>query len=300
MATKFASYSGYHYAGNNPVMLNDPTGADFTVIVPDYYNPGHYQVITQKVDEPVCLSCRSSQAADEYKEFLRESQAFFDDAARQRAADAATLQWVQNIFNSVPAGQNRLITPNGNASNGYWSEYLTSYIDTDGQFTIESGTSFVPAQLGKPEQEIKDFYFKNFGWSQGLADIKVGAPPNFFIDEQGLISDGNKSVLARTIPGKNNTSTIYVSPLLSRATEKWLFGILGHETVHVYDNFKHGYDTSGASEYNAWSWSIQWAKAIGDPLAETDALNARDRFKANQNANFNYLEYGLPNVPVTP
>jgi hypothetical protein len=55
---------------------------------------------------------------------------------------------------------------------------------------------------GKSEQEIKDFYFKNFGWSQGLADIKVGAPPNFFVDERGLISDGHKSVLARTIPGK--------------------------------------------------------------------------------------------------
>jgi hypothetical protein len=140
----------------------------------------------------------------------------------------------------------------------------------------------------------------NFGWSQGLADIKVGAPPNFFINEQGLISDGKTSVLARTIPGKNNTSTIYVSPLLARATEKWLFGILGHETVHVYDNFKHGYDTSGASEYNAWSWSLQWAKDIGDPLAEMEALNNRDRFRANQNTNFNYLDYGLRTVPITP
>jgi hypothetical protein len=68
----------------------------------------------------------------------------------------------------------------------------------------------------------------------------------------------------------------------------------------VYDNFKHGYDTSGASEYNAWNWTLQWAKDIGDPLEEMDALNNRDRFRANRNNDFNYLDYGLPTVPVTP
>ena len=56
MATKFASYSAYHYAGNNPVMLNDPTGADFTIIVPDGSRPGNLQAVTERVDEPASSS----------------------------------------------------------------------------------------------------------------------------------------------------------------------------------------------------------------------------------------------------
>ncbi len=79
-------------------------------------------------------------------------------------------------------------------------------------------------------------------------------------------------MLALTIPGKDNLSTIYVSPLLAQATNKWIFGILDRETVHVYDNFTHGYDVSGASEYNAWSWTLQWSRDIGDPDTEIDAI----------------------------
>jgi len=37
-------------------MLNDPTGADFTIIVPDGSRPGYWQVITMKVDEPASSS----------------------------------------------------------------------------------------------------------------------------------------------------------------------------------------------------------------------------------------------------
>ncbi len=121
LATKFASYSAYHYAGNNPVMLNDPTGADFTVTVPDGSRPGYWQVVTMKVDEPT-PSYAGREASENYKAFLTESQAFYDYAASQRNQDAATQQWVQNIYNSVPNGTNAQLRNTGQGSFDMWVE----------------------------------------------------------------------------------------------------------------------------------------------------------------------------------
>lgn len=145
MATKFASYSAYHYAGNNPVIFNDPTGADFTVTVPHPTKPGYWQVITQKVDVPA--SYAGNEAADRYKKFVEESPALrhYAEMLQKQEQDAATLQWIQNIFNSVPAGQNATITPNADGS-GYYYESMTSYVDTDGQVTVESRMNFVAQQ----------------------------------------------------------------------------------------------------------------------------------------------------------
>ncbi|HEY9047906.1 MAG TPA: RHS repeat-associated core domain-containing protein, partial [Ohtaekwangia sp.] len=66
MATKFASFSGYHYAANNPIMLNDPTGRDFTITVntkngPQYFNVKYHEY---SVDNSNWTSGRSVETWD--------------------------------------------------------------------------------------------------------------------------------------------------------------------------------------------------------------------------------------------
>jgi hypothetical protein len=59
MATKYASLSGYHYSGNNPVMFNDPSGAD-----PD-------------------VNATAQQFAEEAKRALAEAASFWSESSNK-------------------------------------------------------------------------------------------------------------------------------------------------------------------------------------------------------------------------
>lgn len=162
MAAKYASMTPYNYAFNDPVALNDPSGAD-----PWWeFGPNGASRLETTTD-------RWQRTGDAYMAFRGRSlsvRGSMDLQNSQMHADAAAVRNGQmgldeytNLYESVPEGNTLLALQQAGIayqnSGGQWG-YGTSYVTATGYHDVTFGYKFVPFKKGVKQGEIWYYVLK--------------------------------------------------------------------------------------------------------------------------------------------
>jgi RHS repeat-associated protein len=300
LATRSHAFTPYHYAGNNPIGANDPSGL-VKQYYANYWDDPQWQYTVWPMIAPKTVG------------------AAFD------AIDAVASGWTVDAgggsggggsggmgggagtividFNNLPENsQTTIFFDNGEpvmvmqtAEYNIPSPGNGAVSNSDDAFGHGPNAQGSLTQSGLTDDQVKSFAAKTFGWPQALGDIKTSKPDGFTLVNGKF--DGKYGAVTLPSNDVEGAYDIYLSPS-SMSSMGQLFLNLGHEYVHVYDDFQFGYPTSqamlGATEYNAYSWSIAAAQAMGNSSAVNAYTQYRDYYSTYQNSNYNYQNYGLP------
>jgi RHS repeat-associated protein len=170
MAEHDHTLSPFVYGGNNPIVYNDPTG-----LMRPYIDVDQIRAQYATVNLNPGMSFDGNHQWSDYWE-TGGGGGGSGSGLGGSSTDYAIKDALEALGINVSIGVNGGVSINGsaytatgNGSNGYWHETMTSYVDTDGQVTVESGMSFVPfqAQQGGPGLYTNERDALNALWGLG-------------------------------------------------------------------------------------------------------------------------------------
>jgi RHS repeat-associated protein len=162
-ATKYASISGYHYSGNNPIMFSDPTGADYYAYERERKYFAEMAASQGKANEQLAWEQQSSQGW------------FADGSGSGNSPDAWNIMnnFANGVPNSIATGLQSNV-PVGAYQNYTWAPfgyYAKNLFTGEIRNVIEGYYKVYRQQPGGPDQERVPSY--DLLYSSNRLDIFV-------------------------------------------------------------------------------------------------------------------------------
>jgi RHS repeat-associated protein len=301
LATTSHTFTPYHYAGNNPIGANDPSG-----LVKQYYANFWDDPLWQYTVWPM-IAPKTVGAAFDAIDAVASGWTVDAGGGSGGGGSGGMGGGAGTIvidFNNLPENsQTTIFFDNGEpvmvmqtAEYNIPSPGNGAVSNSDDAFGHGPNAQGYLTQGGITADEARAYAAKAFGWSPGDINIRFDKPEGYEyqVEKNGQVTfsgargvtDWSRDANGTVIDGKVD---IFLSPSALDSYPQ-LFLTLGHEMVHANDRLSFGFDnfSSGASEYNAYSWSIAAARGLGPAWSVVVAGNQTKRAMYTQNPAYNY------------